>query len=154
MISCLFLLRVRHVSENFVEKIKKTFMLNNFFPNSCLLWDNVDKYNRTRQAIEDNKIKRMRFLCWIIKTTNTLSEYVMLIAFPWQYCLLESTSILRYTYIVCSVCVTIVWMLRDNMRFNGTLAFYLLSCLARLAAIRLRGQMPKRSLFTVMFVAW
>jgi hypothetical protein len=44
-----------------------------------------------------------RFACWMIKATNTHSGYVILIAFPRQQWLLESTSILRYTYIACRV---------------------------------------------------
>ena len=46
---------------------------------------------------------RMCFTCWTDKVTNTQSEYVALIAFPLQHWLLESTSMLRYTYIVCLV---------------------------------------------------
>jgi hypothetical protein len=34
-------------------------------------------------------IGRMRFACWIPKTTNTHSEYVILIAFPLQQLLHE-----------------------------------------------------------------
>jgi len=35
----------------------------------------------TRHAT-DNTVGRMRFACWINKTTNTKSEYVILTAFP------------------------------------------------------------------------
>ena len=34
-------------------------------------------------------IRRMSFACWIAKATNTLSEYVVLIAFPLQQWLHE-----------------------------------------------------------------
>ena len=47
------------------------------------------------------KIQRMRFACWIPKAINTLSEYVILIAFPLQQCLHERNSMSRYTYIAC-----------------------------------------------------
>jgi len=40
--------------------------------------------NRARQATYDNIIRHMRFECWIIKATNTDTEYVILIAFPRQ----------------------------------------------------------------------
>ena len=40
----------------------------------------------------------MRIACWITKTTNTHSEYVIRIAFPRQQCLGECTSMLRHTY--------------------------------------------------------
>jgi hypothetical protein len=44
-------------------------------------------------------ILRMRIACWITKATDKRSEYVTLIAFPWQQLLGESASMLRYTYI-------------------------------------------------------
>ena len=44
---------------------------------------------------------RMRIACWIPKTTNTHSEYVILIAFPLQQWLRERASMLGYTYIAC-----------------------------------------------------
>jgi len=40
-----------------------------------------------------------RIACRITKTTNTQSEYVVLIAFPLQRWLYERASMLRYTYI-------------------------------------------------------
>jgi len=41
----------------------------------------------------------MRTARWIPKATNTLSEYVILIAFPLQQWFSERVSMLRYTYI-------------------------------------------------------
>jgi len=46
---------------------------------------------------------RMCIACWIPKATNTLSEYVILIAFPLQQWWHERASMLRYTYFVCLV---------------------------------------------------
>ena len=40
-------------------------------------------------------VRRMRIPCWITKATNTHSEYVILIAFPWQQWLQERASVLR-----------------------------------------------------------
>ena len=37
------------------------------------LLDNVEKYGRVGQATDDNIIRRMRFACWIDKTTETHS---------------------------------------------------------------------------------
>jgi hypothetical protein len=48
------------------------------------------------------QIWRMRLACWITKTTDTQSEYVILIAFPRQQRLRECTSVLCYTYISLS----------------------------------------------------
>ena len=41
--------------------------------------------------------RRMRCACWITKAKNTHSEYVILIAFPWQQWLRERASMLRYS---------------------------------------------------------
>jgi len=41
-----------------------------------------EKYCRTRQATNDNIIRRMRIACWIPKASDIHSEYVILIAFP------------------------------------------------------------------------
>jgi len=40
----------------------------------------------------------MRIASWTPKATNTLTEFVTLIAFPMQQWLHERTSMLRYTY--------------------------------------------------------
>ena len=54
-------------------------------------------------------IRHMRFACWITKATNTHSECVIFIAFPWQQWLHERASMLRYTYIACLVCLNSQW---------------------------------------------
>jgi len=70
-----------------------------FFPqNTCRLWDNLEKYGRVGLATNGNKIRRMCFACWITKTTDTHSEYVILIAFPLQQWIRESTTKLRAPY--------------------------------------------------------
>ena len=45
----------------------------------------------------------MRKQCCVTKTTDTHSEYVILIAFALQQWLHERASLLRYTYIACLV---------------------------------------------------
>ena len=42
----------------------------------------MEKYGRAGQGIGDNVTRRMRFVCWLPKVTDTHSEYVMLITFP------------------------------------------------------------------------
>jgi hypothetical protein len=49
---------------------------DNFFPKSCCLWDNVEKYGRVGQATDDSITWRMRLACWIPKATNTDSQHV------------------------------------------------------------------------------
>jgi hypothetical protein len=56
------LLRARTVSDRTVEQIK-TYI---FFLKPCRLWDNMEKYGRDRQVIDDSIIRRMRFSCWLI----------------------------------------------------------------------------------------
>jgi hypothetical protein len=65
--------------------------------------NNVKKYATAGQATDGNKIRLMRFACWVTKATDTYSEYVMLTAFPRQQWLRESASILHYTYIASLV---------------------------------------------------
>jgi len=54
---------------------------------------------RSGQATDDNVIRRIRFVCWVNKATDTHSEYVILIASPRQRWLRERTTILRYMHI-------------------------------------------------------
>jgi len=49
----------------------------------------------------------MRIACWIIKATETHSEYIILIAFPRQKWLRENSPMLRYMYIDCLITSTI-----------------------------------------------
>jgi hypothetical protein len=60
----------------------------------------MEKYGTARQATGDNIIRRMRFICWITKPTDTRSECAILIAFPQQQWLCERASVLRYAYTV------------------------------------------------------
>jgi hypothetical protein len=70
LISCWILLRMRNVPDKICKENQNTkFMLITFFPKSWLLWDNVEKYGRYRQATNENII-RMRFACWAAKTTD------------------------------------------------------------------------------------
>jgi hypothetical protein len=69
-----FLLRMRKVSDKSCSQNKKTpFQFNGFLSRKAYcFWDNVEKYSRSRQAIDDNIIRRMRIACWIPKATDTL----------------------------------------------------------------------------------
>jgi hypothetical protein len=46
---------------------------------------------------------RVSIASWIPKTTNTHSEYVIVIAFPLQQWLHERASMLHYTYSACLI---------------------------------------------------
>jgi hypothetical protein len=70
-------------NKKLVEKNQTNFMFRNFFK-SCCLCGNKKEYGRSRQVIDDLIIRRMRCAWWISKATNPRSEYLILIAFPWQ----------------------------------------------------------------------
>jgi hypothetical protein len=70
---------------------------------SCRLWDNEEKCYTDGESTDTNVIRRTHFSCWIPKATNTHSEYIILIVFSRQQCLLERFSMLRYTYTACLV---------------------------------------------------
>jgi hypothetical protein len=55
----------------------------------------VGKCGRTRQATDDNIIRRLRIACRIPKATDAHSERVILIAFLLQQWALERASMLR-----------------------------------------------------------
>jgi hypothetical protein len=62
------------------------------------MWKNIVERGRPQMAIW-----RMRIACWIHKTKNTHSVYVILTDFPLQQWMHERPSMLRYAYIVCLV---------------------------------------------------
>ena len=63
----------------------------------------MEKYGTARQAKDDNITRRMRVTGRTTKTTDTHSEYVILIAILLQQWLGERPSMLRYTYFACLV---------------------------------------------------
>ena len=63
----------------------------------------MQKYFRAGQ-VTDGSMAHMH--CMMdTKATNLHSEYIILIAFPLQQWLYARTSMLRYTYIACFVCL-------------------------------------------------
>ena len=56
------------------------------------------KYGRAREARDENITQRIRFACWTNEATNTNSEYVILIDFPWQQWLRKRSSMLLRRY--------------------------------------------------------
>ena len=84
--------------KNVVQKNQRTyFMFNNFFPKNraafYIMWKNIAGLARLQLTI-----RRMHTACWIPKTTNTQSEYVMRFAFPLDNWLDEFAPVLCYTY--------------------------------------------------------
>jgi len=105
LVSRSILPRIRNVSDKSRRENHNThFMFNNFFfffRKSYRLWENTVEPGKPQMTI-----RCMRIACWIRKTINTLSEYVILIACPLQQWLQERTSMVRYTYIACIVTFT------------------------------------------------
>ena len=64
----------------------------------------AEKYGRTGQAMYDNIIRRMRLVCWIIKSADTHSEYVIRI-FHGTSGYANAPHCYVYTYIACLVYV-------------------------------------------------
>ena len=62
---------------------------------SYLFWGNVQKRGTAGEATDDSIIRRMRYICWINRATNTHSEYVTLMAFPGQQLLRASPPVSR-----------------------------------------------------------
>jgi len=107
VISRSFCLRTRNVTDKIcIENKKKTNFVSSNSPLSppprktCLLWDNVVK-NIVGPGRPQVAIRRLRFLWWIHKATNTHSENVIFIVFfpPLQKWLHERTSLLLHSYI-------------------------------------------------------
>jgi len=60
------------------------------------MWKNIGEPGRLQMTV-------WRIACFILKATNTHTEYVILIAFPLQQWLHERASMLRFTYTACLV---------------------------------------------------
>lgn len=79
------------VLENMTIQILRSIIT---FRKSRCLSDYVENYGTARQAVHDNKIQRVHIACWVTKASNTNSEYEMVINFPPQQWLSESTAVL------------------------------------------------------------
>jgi hypothetical protein len=71
----------------------------------------VEKYSRVGQATDENMTRRVHCACWLIKATDTHSEYVKLIAFPLQEWLHERASM---HCLSCAKTSSVADILRDE----------------------------------------
>ena len=95
------LLRMRNVSDKSCTENQNThFVFSNFFSESRavyeIMWKTTVKRGRPQMTIWC-----MCIACWIFKTINTHSEYVIPFASPLQEWLHESALMFRYTYGAC-----------------------------------------------------
>jgi len=73
---------MRNVLEKTCRQNQNThFVFKNIAQISCCLRDNAETFGRARQAADDNMAHAH---CMLDTCTNTLSEYVIVIAFPQQ----------------------------------------------------------------------
>ena len=79
------------------------------------MWKNIVQPDRPQMTTWP-----MRIAWWITKTTDTHSEYVIIIAFPLQQRLHDRASMLRHTYIGCRV-FTHKASAKQNMHLIGSL---------------------------------
>jgi hypothetical protein len=87
-----------------VVKIKTHVIRSIFFflEKSCQLTRKCGKCGTAGQTRDEN-IWRMRYACWITKSINTNSKYVILIDFPHQQQLRERASVLCF-HVHCLSC--------------------------------------------------
>jgi len=83
LISRQFLLRMRNTSYELVQKIKTHLSVLILFFGNRTLYD-VKGKKFIERGRPQMTIWRMRIACWITKSTNTHSEYEILMAFPVQ----------------------------------------------------------------------
>jgi hypothetical protein len=101
-----FLVRMRNVSHEVVEKIKTHILRSIFFLNRAvyeIMWKNtrIVQPNRPHKTI-----RRTRIHCWITRATNTHPGYVILISLPHQQWLRKHASNVRlYLHCQSRVCL-------------------------------------------------
>jgi hypothetical protein len=90
-----------NVSDQNCREIQNThFMFSTFFPKIVPFMRQCGKYGRAGRATDGNIICRMHIAYWIIKATDTHSEYISRL-FSTQFWLRKPASILivRYTHV-------------------------------------------------------
>ena len=66
----------------------------------------MEIYGRSRQATDENIMRRMHFACWVSKTTETHLAYVIFIACARRIWLRERVFILR-SCVHCVSCIAV-----------------------------------------------
>jgi hypothetical protein len=108
-----------------IENQNTHFIFNKFFSENCAVYEIMWK-NMVQPEKPQKRIWRMHTACWITKATDTLSEYVIHIAFPWQHWLDERTSILCL-YVHCLSCCdcnfAVLYMINIYTAYTGSKTF-------------------------------
>jgi hypothetical protein len=133
VVSCTVLLRMRNVSDKFVEKIK-THILRSItcFWKSYRWWYSVEKYCTAWQATDDNMAHV--HCMWIPNATKTYSEHIIVIVFSLQEWLHERASLFRYTNIVCLFIESLISKVVPSRPYSWRFCFVFCSCWIQLLA--------------------
>jgi tRNA(Arg) A34 adenosine deaminase TadA len=97
-------LRMRNVSDGICRENQNTFVVVGNRAVCEIMWKNIVERGRPRVTVW-----RMRIACRVPKTTNTHSEYVILIACN------ERPSMLYFTLIACPMCYS-SWHQKETNR--------------------------------------
>ena len=110
IISCWILLRMRNISNKFMEKIKTHILCSKtLFRRSRLLWNSVVKYSTDGQATDGNVIRSMLLECCITKGTYTLIIIILIVFHGNSYC----TNAL-HCYVSCTVFILLQSLRMDS----------------------------------------
>jgi hypothetical protein len=124
-----FFLEWEMIQTKLLETIRTRILCSiTFSRKSCCLWDKVEKYDKARQATGDNIIRRMRIACWLTKTTNTHSEYVIFFCFFRAKIVAQMHLIVTLYFLCpscCHSCAKVTWLL---------LLWYATTCLAEVTS--------------------
>jgi hypothetical protein len=126
-----FFFEWQNIQTKIVKNIKTHFVFSNFFFNPAvyeIMWNSIVGPDRPQITIW-----RMRIACRITKATNAHSEYVILIASPFQQLLREGASVLvirtlpvfffhsSFLFLICEV---LLLMLEENITQTSCLYIY------------------------------
>jgi hypothetical protein len=73
---------MKNVSDKFVEKFSTHALCSVTFFLNHAIYEIMWKEYETARRVTDEIIQRMRITCYITNATDTLSEYVILLALP------------------------------------------------------------------------
>ena len=99
------LLRMWNVSDKSCRQNQNTHCMFSNISSKNRVFYEITWKNTVELGRPPMTVWRMRIACWLPKATNTQSEYVIRIDFLLQKWLQERASVLRYTYILCLVCI-------------------------------------------------
>jgi len=100
------LLGVRHVSDRSCGENQNPHLSSiTLSLKLCSLSVKVGKYGIAGQARDGNIMWRMRFECWLLKSTNAHSEYLIRIGFTRQHLLHDRCWMLHCKYSTVQYCI-------------------------------------------------